>query len=109
MIALGGSYFCVTPNSLNGPHDVSKYFDTVARGFHLKEYTFTELDALFRQFGFRRMEVWARFNGRFVRLPLGFVKGFEKLFGAMPASWRRRLGMRPFFRNVLAAALRAIK
>jgi len=109
VIAAGGSYFCVTPNRLNGPHDVSKYFDTVARGFHLKEYTVTELDALFRQVGFRQVQAWPRFNGRYVRLPLGFVKGFEKLFGALPASWRRRLGNRPFIRNVLSAPLRAIK
>jgi SAM-dependent methyltransferase len=109
VIAPGGSFFCVTPNRLNGPHDVSKYFDTVARGFHLKEYTVGELDALFRQVGFRRVEAWPRFNGRYVRLPLGFVKGFEKVFGALPVSWRRRMGKLPFIRNVLSAPLRAIK
>jgi hypothetical protein len=44
-----------------------------------------------------------------VRLPLGFVKGFEKVFGALPVSWRRRMGKLPFIRNVLSAPLRAIK
>jgi hypothetical protein len=81
---------------------------TVARGFPLKEYTIAELDALFRQVGFRRWR-WPRFNGRYLRLPLGFVKGFEKLFGALPVSWRRNLGKRPFIRNLLSAPLRAIK
>jgi SAM-dependent methyltransferase len=108
-IAPGGSYVCVTPNRLNGPHDVSKFFDTVARGFHLKEYTIAELEALFRQVGFRRVEAWPRFNGRYVRLPLGLVKGFEAVFGLLPASWRRGLGRKPFFRNLLSAPLRAIK
>ena len=44
-LAPGGVYICVTPNRLKGPHDVSKYFDTVATGFHLKEYTVSELKA----------------------------------------------------------------
>jgi len=108
-LAPGGSYLCITPNRLNGPHDVSKFFDTVACGFHLKEYTTTELVALFRGVGFRRVEVYARAGERVIRLPLAFVKGFEKLFEALPASWRNRLGRQRFIRSVLAPALRAIK
>ncbi|HET7809020.1 MAG TPA: class I SAM-dependent methyltransferase [Steroidobacteraceae bacterium] len=108
-IAPGGSYLCITPNRLNGPHDVSKFFDTVARGFHLKEYTTTELAQLFREIGFRRVEVYARTTGRVFRLPLAFVKGFEKVFEWLPAGWRSRLGRRRFVRSVLAPALRAVK
>ena len=48
----GGKYICITPNRLTGPHDISKYFDNVATGFHLKEYTVTELSGLFREVGF---------------------------------------------------------
>ena len=33
----GGVYVCVTPSRLNGPHDISKYFETEARGFHMKD------------------------------------------------------------------------
>jgi SAM-dependent methyltransferase len=32
----GGSYLCVTPNRMSGPHDVSKFFDDEATCFHLK-------------------------------------------------------------------------
>lgn len=48
----GGIYICLTPSKLYGPHDISKYFDSVATGFHLKEYTITELNKLFQQVGF---------------------------------------------------------
>ena len=48
-----GRYLCITPNRLTGPHDISKFFDEVATGFHLKEYTLGELDALMRRSGFR--------------------------------------------------------
>ncbi|MGH8577478.1 MAG: class I SAM-dependent methyltransferase, partial [Gammaproteobacteria bacterium] len=37
-----GIYLCVTPNRLNGPHDISKYFDDEATGLHIKEYTNAE-------------------------------------------------------------------
>lgn len=50
-LAPGGVYICLTPNGFTGPHDVSKYFDDVATGFHLKEYTTTELHDLFRAVG----------------------------------------------------------
>lgn len=108
-IATGGSYVCVTPSRLNGPHDVSKFFDPVARGFHLKEYTVTELEKLFHDVGFRRVEAYAGFRDHYVRLPVSLVKGFEALFEKLPLSWRRKLGRKPIIGNVLSAGLRAIK
>ena len=109
-LAPGGSYFCVTPNRLNGPHDVSKYFDLEARGFHLKEYTITELEALFRAVGFRKVEAAARASARHhLRLPMGLLKGFERMLGGLPVAWRRRVGRKPVIRNLLSAPLRAIK
>ena len=108
-IAPGGSYFCVTPSRLNGPHDVSKYFDTVARGFHLKEYTVTELERLFRDVGFKRIQAYTIFRGHDLRLPLGLVKLVEAGFEKLPASWRRRLGRKPFIHHALSAGVRAIK
>ena len=108
-IAPGGSYFCVTPSRLNGPHDVSKYFDTVARGFHLKEYTVTELEQLFRSVGFKRIQAYTIVRGHSLRLPLGLVKMIEAGFERMPAAWRRKLGRTPFIHHALSAGVRAIK
>jgi len=108
-IAPGGSYVCVTPSSLSGPHDVSKFFDPVARGFHLKEYTTAEIDALFRTAGFRTVRAYPRFNGRYIRMPMGFLKGFERVFGWLPHGLRQRLGRKPVIRSLLTVPLRAIK
>jgi SAM-dependent methyltransferase len=108
-LAPGGSYFCVTPSRLTGPHDVSKFFDTVARGFHLKEYTVTELERLFREVGFRRVQTYASIRGRSLRLPLGFVKAVEAGYAKLPAHWRRRLGRKPIIHHILSAGLLAIK
>jgi SAM-dependent methyltransferase len=107
--APGGSYMCVTPSRLNGPHDVSKFFDPVARGFHLKEYTNSELARLFRAVGFSRVVPYAGFRGHFVRLPLSFVRAFEWVFNKLPVRTAQRLGKKPVFRNLLEINLRGIK
>ena len=57
-LAPGGVYVCVTPSRLSGPHDISRHFDHEARGLHLKEYTASELMALFAQAGFARARAW---------------------------------------------------
>jgi SAM-dependent methyltransferase len=87
----GGRYVCVTPNRLNGPHDVSKYFDTVATGLHLKEYTVTELAQVLRRAGFVRVSAYAHVRGRTTRLPLPMVAGLELALGAVPIRFRARL------------------
>jgi SAM-dependent methyltransferase len=109
VIAPDGSYVCVTPNRLNGPHDVSKFYDPVARGFHLKEYTAAELVALFRKVGFRKVEAYPRFRGRYPRMPLAVIMSFEWLFGLLPYSIRKRIGRKPIIQNMLQVSLRATK
>jgi len=66
----GAKYICVTPNGLSGPHDVSLYFDTEATGFHLKEYSITELSALFLKQGFTKTWVILGAKGKFFPIPL---------------------------------------
>jgi len=108
-IAPGGSYVCVTPNRLNGPHDVSKFFDPVARGFHLKEYTNAELEQLFLGVGFKRVQAYTRMFGINFRVPLGLLKGLEAVLERLPQGARRRLGQTYVINRLLASLLRAIK
>jgi SAM-dependent methyltransferase len=60
----GGRYICITPNRLTGPHDVSSGYDDVARGFHLHEYTHSEIRQAFRDAGFRRVCALEQARGR---------------------------------------------
>ncbi len=93
----GGVYVCVTPHRLTGPHDISRDFDSVARGFHLKEYTVEELAGVFREAGFAKVDVIAAGKGRFVRLPVGALVALERAIGWLPHAWRRTIGHRfPF-------------
>jgi SAM-dependent methyltransferase len=90
-LAPGGIYICVTPNRFNGPHDVSMYYDRVATGFHLKEYTVTELCHLFQLSGFSRVKILVPLKKIRVFLPVFPVKICEKILSVLPYSFRKSL------------------
>jgi hypothetical protein len=100
----GGRYVCVTPNRLNGPHDISKYFDRVPAGFHLKEYTVTELARLMRATGFSDVASYGHVRGKTVKVPLRAVASLETVLQLLPHAvrlkiassrpWRWLLGIR---------------
>jgi predicted SAM-dependent methyltransferase len=84
----GGYYICITPNRLAGPHDVSKYFDTVASGFHLQEYTNQELYTLFRDIGFSKIITHMGGKGTYVRCPYFLMVLVEQLLSILPFKLR---------------------
>jgi SAM-dependent methyltransferase len=85
----GGVYVCVTPNRLSGPHDISKYFEEVAAGFHLKEYTTSELRGLFRKVGFSRVKVYIGGEGKYIRVPAFPIASYETLLDKLPYALRK--------------------
>jgi SAM-dependent methyltransferase len=87
----GGVYVCVTPNRLGGPYDISRYFDTVASGLHLKEYTVTDASDLFRSVGFSRVRAYIGARGIYIRPPLGAMRIFEHILKRLPHRFRQRL------------------
>lgn len=103
-LAPGGVYVCTTPHRFSGPHDISKYFDAEATGFHLKEYCYRELRSLFLEAGFRSTSAWGGLKGYFVRLPNAPVLALEAILGGAPPRLRRRLAkslpLRPVFDSV---------
>ena len=86
----GGTYVCITPNRVNGPHDVSKHFDRTATGFHLHEYTYRELARLFRAAGFTRLDAVLDWRGRRARVPIWVAGAIERLAELVPALARTR-------------------
>jgi SAM-dependent methyltransferase len=108
-LAPGGMYLCVTPNRLNGPHDVSRAFDRVARGFHLKEYTVTELRDLFKAVGFRRVQPYTGLARRYFPVPLSFLVALEFVLGRLPFGLQRWLGSLRGFQNLLFIGIAAVK
>jgi SAM-dependent methyltransferase len=105
----GGKYFCITPNRLSGPHDVSRGIDDVARGFHLHEYTNGELAGLFRSVGFARVQALVRIRNYQTTLPLGVVTSLETVIGWLPRSLGWRVSNLPIVRRLLDIQLIATR
>ena len=99
----GGVYLCITPNRLSGPHDISRNFDAVAAGLHLKEYTMTELDALFRKVGFTKTKIYTGVSNIF--LPVFPYKIAEKLLDVLSHSLRKLLTFNKIVRFLLGVKL----
>ncbi|MBN1503478.1 MAG: class I SAM-dependent methyltransferase [Candidatus Eisenbacteria bacterium] len=108
-LARAGRYVCLTPNRLSGPYDISRYFDDVATGFHLKEYTLTELAAVFRSVGFTRLTAYAGGKGTYVRVPVFLVLLTERLLRALPPSWCRAAARTFLMRALLGIAVVGVK
>jgi ubiquinone/menaquinone biosynthesis C-methylase UbiE len=91
-LKLGGMYVCVTPNRLTGPHDISRDFDLVATGFHLREYTNAELIELFHSCGFHPVRIYSSVRGHPFRVPTQAVLAVERwLLRQSPARARALL------------------
>jgi SAM-dependent methyltransferase len=105
----GGVYICITPNRLSGPHDISKYFDESATGFHLKEYTVGELHRLFLRVGFAEVKVYVGGKGRYLQVTPALVEAFEVFLGRLPTRWRRLSAERFMMSAVLGARAIGIK
>lgn len=104
----GGRYVCLTPNRLDGPHDVSAHFDDEATGFHLKEYTTRDLRSLFEGAGFSGMQVLLKVRARTFVLPAAPLALVEGALDRLPPARRRQVArsvlVRKFLGRVIATA-----
>jgi SAM-dependent methyltransferase len=87
----GGRYFCVTPNRVTGPHDISRHFDDVATCLHLKEYTIGELARLFREVGFRKVALYVSTGSRPREIATWPFAAIESLL--LPVPRRQRIAL----------------
>jgi SAM-dependent methyltransferase len=87
----GGVYICITPNRVYGPHDVSRGFDEVATGLHLREYSGQEIRKMFLAAGFRKVDFYAGGRGHYIREPVRIALGAEAAFEHLPGFIRRRI------------------
>ncbi len=108
-LAPDGVYICLTPNRLTGPHDISRYFDTVATGFHLKEYTCTELIAMFRHVGFRTVHQCLRKGSTHVRVPGPLARCAEWTIERLPPRLQKRASTTRLVRGLVEICLIARK
>lgn len=91
LIRGNGCYIMETPNRLVGPGDVSRFFvDGEAEGFHLKEYSITEMVSLFKKSGFSFIKIvlWKSKSINYCRAIL-----MEKIWFLFPKTFCKRHSM----------------
>lgn len=105
----GGRYLCATPNPLNGPHDISEYFDKKATGLHIHEYQRRELARLFRSVGFREIRFLWTPKGKNISIPKAFLAGVEAALSGLPFGMSSRMARGRFLYGPLNAKIVAVK
>jgi SAM-dependent methyltransferase len=106
-LAPGGRYLCVTPNRLNGPHDVSQGFDATATGLHLHEYTVRELVGIMKKAGFRRVQAY--FTQGHLSTSTVPAVALETALWCLPGGLRHKLASTGPLRKILGIKLLATK
>jgi SAM-dependent methyltransferase len=106
-LAPGGRYLCVTPNRLNGPHDVSRGFDAIATGLHLHEYTVRELAGILKQAGFRSVQAY--FTQGHLSTSTAPAIALEAALTCLPSSLRHKVACTGPVRKLLGIKLVATK
>jgi SAM-dependent methyltransferase len=86
-----GTYVFCTPHRLAGPYDISRYFSEEPQGFHLKEWSFTELKVLLESVGFSQVSAYWYAKQLRIRVPFTCFSLVERLLGSFPKRWTRHL------------------
>lgn len=87
----GGVFEMITPNRLNGPHDVSKYFTDIASGLHLKEYDYRQLRDILNQIGLKKIKVIFKVRKLVLLLPINFLIIIEVILELIPRNFRMQM------------------
>jgi len=98
-----GVYVMATPHRFSGPHDISAHFSDTPEGFHLREWTYTELRSALHQSGFARVRPYRARRLRQSAFWDALERGAEWIMGYLPRTWQRRASRR-FFQSVTLAA-----
>jgi SAM-dependent methyltransferase len=87
----GGVYVFRTPHRFRGPQDISQYFADVAEGFHLKEWTYSELAAVLDKVGYTAW--WGYWQAKTIifSLPAAYFIAIEAISAGFSRRWKRFL------------------
>ncbi len=87
----GGKYTCITPNRFTGPHDISRFYGDTLEGFHLKEYSSTDLDVIFKKVGFSKVTAHTVIKNRYIKIPFMFIRLLEGVLAKCSKAQRMKL------------------
>jgi SAM-dependent methyltransferase len=105
----GGTYTCITPNRLTGPHDISRFYTDELVGFHLKEYSATDLKNVFKNAGFSSVKAHVYLKGKYIFIPFFMITYFESFLGLFSKKSKRKVLSFKVFRILFNSFITAVK
>lgn len=106
ILKTGGRYVFRTPHAFTGPHDVSRYFSDEPEGFHLKEWTYSEIRTVFENLGYRRFLSRWYAKGINFRVPHSCFYACERILALLPTGRCRRFVARFLVPSLYAVAIK---
>ncbi|MCC7429246.1 class I SAM-dependent methyltransferase [bacterium] len=100
LLKKNGFYIFRTPHNYCGPSDVSGYFSYTPEGFHLKEWTYTELEKLLKELGYLECYGYTYLKQKCFKMPFIYYKVMELLLKPLPKKFRKKIS-RYFLRGVI--------
>lgn len=98
-----GVFIFQTPNRLSGPHDISRNYDDIATGFHLKEYTCEELIKILKEIGFNKFNFYIFYKGLYSFFPITFIIYLERFLKKLPKQLSKEIA-----RNIIIGKILSI-
>jgi len=84
-----GVYVFRTPHRFSGPHDVSRYFSDEAEGFHLKEWTYSEIAKILKRLKYSSWSGYKYTKRNLVKKPLAYFIIIEYILNMLPKRLRK--------------------
>ena len=89
ILKVGGKYVFNTPHLLTGPHDISQYFSYESEGFHLKEWTYSEINGILMDLGYSKFHTYWSGKGWDIRMPYFYHAVCESVLGSISKEYIR--------------------
>ena len=90
-----GLYIFRTPHAYFGPHDISKFFSDEPEGFHLKEWTHSEIEEILKEVNFTSWDGFWRINNKlnkeYIKIPFSYFKIAEAMLKSLPKKPQRKV------------------
>ncbi|MCJ7645877.1 class I SAM-dependent methyltransferase [bacterium] len=84
-----GVYVFRTPHRFSGPHDVSRYFSDEAEGFHLKEWTYSEIVKILKRLKYSSWSGYKYTKRNLIKKPFAYFIIIERILNILPKQLRK--------------------
>ena len=101
-----GAYIFRTPHRFSGPHDVSRYFSDEAEGFHLKEWTYSEIAKILKHLKYSSWSGYRYEKGNPAKRSFAYFIIIEYILNILPKRLRKVISKYFLPNNIIIMAIK---